>query len=155
MKRVDEYSVPDTGDHLLVCGIVLFKGKLQWAEGSKRVADDLLNAEFLVPDDRGGLKHICGLHHPQLWLEWAPFRLSNAYSYVTEPYEDDDGHYDPTTGIFIGDENNPPLPTDEEMDTIENDAIACTDTASVQRMQIDVTTLQDKPGGSVSQHEKS
>jgi hypothetical protein len=143
VNRVDEMRVRDDGDEEIVCGIVLFHKKLQWAEGSKRCADNLLNIAFNIPGPHGELKRLRGVDDPEAWLKWAPFRLSNAYVYITEPYDDDDALYDPETGVFTGDENNPPLPTDKELDAVENLGIACTDTISMSGLQVELTTPKD------------
>src|SRR5207302_2036174 len=78
MKRVDEIRVRDDGDEEIVCGIILFCGKLQWAEGSKCCANNLINMAFNIPGPHGELKRLRGVDDPEAWLKWAPFRLSNA-----------------------------------------------------------------------------
>ena len=139
MKRVDDIKVRDDGDEEMVCGIVLFKGNLRWTEGSKLVAYNLINMQFVIPGPRGEIVRIRGTEEPDAWLEWAPFRLSNAYGYLTEPYDDDDRLYNPESGAYVGDENNPPLPTDEEIDAMQSLA----DTESIRDMQAELATSID------------
>ena len=99
----------DTGEEELVVGLVLVGSKLVYSEGLKRLAEETL-ADYIIGPDGEALR---ADREPEKYMENLCRSIRHGYLYWTEPYEDDDALYDMNTGIFVGDEENPPLPNAE------------------------------------------